>query len=380
MNNAVIIAYGRSACSRANKGRLAGVHPVDYAAEVVKGVKDRAPELDVSDIEDVITGCALPRKQADYNMSRLIVNRAQFPDSVPAQTVNRFCSSGLTTIALGANAIMAGQMEVVCSGGVEDLTDVFDPYPEEYMNRWIAENYEGGYMSMGETAERVADKYDISRERMEEYAIESHNKAFAAQSAEKLAPSIIPVTGADGEVFDADEGIRPNSDPAKLASMEPVFRENGRVTAATSSQVTDGASYAILASEEKAAQIGAKPLARFLGFSVAGCDPVIMGMGPVYAIPKVMKLTGLTLADMDVIELNEAFAVQVLACIDELGLPENKINPYGGAIALGHPMGATGTIMTCKALDYLRDTGGRYALITMCIGGGMGAAGIFELL
>jgi len=380
MKNAVIIAYGRSACSRANKGRLAGVHPIDYAAEVLKGVKDRAPELDASEIEDVITGCALPRKQADYNMSRLIVNRAQFPDSVPAQTVNRFCSSGLTTIALGANAIMAGQMDVVCSGGIEDLTDVFDPYPEEYQNKWITENYEGGYMSMGETAERVADKYDISRERMEAYAIESHNKAFAAQSAGKLAPSIIPVTGADGEVFDTDEGIRPNSDPAKLASMEPVFRENGRVTAATSSQVTDGASYAILASEEKAAQLGAKPLARFLGFSVAGCDPTIMGIGPVYAIPKVMKLTGLTLADMDVIELNEAFASQVLACIDELGLPESKINPYGGAIALGHPMGATGTIMTCKALDYLRDTGGRYALITMCIGGGMGAAGIFELL
>jgi len=380
MNNAVIIAYGRSPCARAKKGRLAGVHPVDYAAEVLRGVKDRAPGLDAADIEDVVTGCSLPSKQADWNMSRLIVNRAEFPDSVPAQTINRFCSSGLTAIATGAMAIMAGQMKVVACGGVEDLTDVFEPYPDEYKNPWILENYEGGYMPMGETAERVADLYGISRERMEAYAIESHNKAYAAQCAGKLAPSIIPVTGNDGKLFDDDEGIRPNSTPEKLAAMEPVFRENGRVTAATSSQVTDGASYAILTSEEKAADIGAKPLARFLGFSVAGCDAKIMGIGPVYAIPKVLELTGLSLGDVDVIELNEAFASQVLACIEELGLPEDKINPYGGAIALGHPMGATGTIMTCKALDYLRDTGGRYAMVTMCIGGGMGAAGIFELL
>ena len=380
MQNAVIVAYGRSACSRAGKGRLAGVHPVDYAAEVLKGVKNRVPKLTVDEIEDVITGCSCPTKQADWNMSRLIVNRAEFPDCVPAQTINRFCSSGLTSIALGANAIMAGQMETVVCGGVEDLTDCFQPYPDEYKNPWILANYEGGYMAMGETAERVAEKYDISRERMEAYAIESHNKAYKAQTGGKLAPSIIPVTGNDGAVFDVDEGIRPESTPEKLAAVAPCFRENGRITAATSSQVTDGAAYTILTSAGKAEQLGIKPLARFLGFAVAGCDAKIMGIGPVYAIPKVLKLVGLKLEDMDVIELNEAFASQVLACIDELGLPEEKLNPYGGAIALGHPMGATGAILTCKALDYLRDTGGRYALVTMCIGGGMGAAGVFELL
>ena len=380
MRSAVIVAYGRSACSRAKKGRLAVVHPVDYAAEVLRGVKNRAPGLDTNDIEDVITGCSCPIKQADWNMSRLIVNRAEFPDSVPAQTINRFCSSGLTSIATGANAILAGQMDVVVCGGVEDLTDSFQPYPDEYKNPWIVANYEGGYMAMGETAERVAELYGITRARMEAYAIESHNKAYAAQCAGKLAPSIIPVTGNDGAVFDADEGIRPNTTPEKLAALEPCFRKNGLVTAGTSSQVTDGAAYTILMSEEKAERIGVKPLARFLGFAVTGCDSKIMGIGPVSAIPKVLRIVGLTLKDIDVIELNEAFAAQVLACIDELGLPAEKINPYGGAIALGHPMGATGAIMTCKAIDWLRDNGGRYALVTMCVGGGMGAAGVFELL
>ena len=381
MRSAVIVAYGRSACSRAKKGRLAGVHPVDYAAEVLKGVKDRAPGLDAGEIEDVITGCSCPTKQADWNISRLIVNRAEFPDSVPAQTINRFCSSGLTSIALGANAIIAGQHDVVACGGVEDLTDTFIFAPlDEHKNPWIDANYEGGYMPMGETAERVAELYDISRERMEAFAIESHKKAYAAQTAGKLAPSIIPVTGNDGLVFDVDEGIRPDSSPEKLAAMETCFRDDGRVTAATSSQVTDGAAYAILTSEGKAGQLGLKPLARFLGFAVSGCDARIMGIGPVTAVPKALGIAGLKLEDMDVIELNEAFAAQALACMDLLGLPEKKLNPYGGAIALGHPMGATGTILTCKALDYLRDTGGRYALVTMCIGGGMGAAGVFELL
>jgi acetyl-CoA acyltransferase len=356
------------------------VHPVDYAAEVLKGVKDRVPALDPGEIEDVITGCSLPNKQTDWNMSRLIVNRAEFPEQVPAQTVNRFCSSGLQTIATGANAIMAGQMEVVAAGGVEDLTDCFYTYPDEYKNPWFAAHYEGGYMAMGETGERVAEQYGISRERMEQYATASHAKAHAAQTAGKLAPSIIPVTGSDGQPFDADEGIRPGTTPETLAALKPCFREDGRLTAGTSSQVTDAAAFAILMSGGKAAALGVKPVAKFLGFAVTGCDAKIMGIGPVYAIPKVLQMTGLKLEDIDVIELNEAFASQVLACIDELGLPEDRLNPYGGAIALGHPMGATGTILTCKALDRLREIGGRYALITMCIGGGMGAAGIFELL
>jgi len=237
-------------------------------------------------------------------------------------------------------------------------------------------------MSMGETAERVAEKYGITRERMEQMAVESNAKAATAQKKGKLAPSIIPVKTKDAEgndiVFSEDDGIRPGTTPEGLAELKPCFRENGRVTAATSSQTTDAAAFVVLMSSNKANELGIKPLAKFIRFEVAGCDATLMGIGPVYAIPKVMEKSGLTISDMDTIELNEAFAAQALACIDELKLPYNKVNPYGGAMALGHPMGATGAFLTGKALDYLRDTKGRYALVSMCIGGGMGAAGIFE--
>jgi acetyl-CoA acyltransferase len=379
-NSSVIVSYGRSACSRAVKGPLAGVHPVEYAAEVLKGVKDKIPEIEAGQVEDVITGCSIPITQADWNTSRLIVNRAGVPDEVPAQTVNRFCASGLQTIATATNAIITGEMEIVMAGGVEDLTDCFLPYPSEFMNPWIRANYEGGYMAMGVTAERVAEKYGISRERMEEMAIKSHLKAHKAQSEGKLAPSILPVTGSHGEVFMEDVGIRPNTSMESLAQLKPSFHKDGRITAGTSSQVTDAAAYVLLMSERKAVELGLVPIARFLGFAITGCDPVLMGLGPVYAVPKVLKQVNLNLEEIDVIEINEAFASQVIACMDLLGLPEDKVNPYGGAIALGHPMGATGTILVCKALDFMKDTGGRYAMVTMCIGGGMGAAGIFELL
>jgi acetyl-CoA acyltransferase len=379
MKDAVIVAYGRSACCRARKGSFANMHPVDYTAQALNGVLARVPALKPEMIDDVIVGCAMPINQLNMNVARLVVNRAGLPDSVSAQTINRFCSSSLQAIATGANAIMAGQMDCVVAGGVEDMTHCFVPYPEEYMNPWIKENYIGGYMSMGETAERVADQYNFTREEMDQMAVESHAKAAAAQKAGKLAPSIVPVTTYEGKVVTEDEGIRPETNMETLATLKPVFRPDGRVTAASSSQTTDAAAFVVLMASDMAERLGIKPIARFVGFAVAGCDATLMGLGPVYAVPRVMAKTGLKIEDMDVIELNEAFAAQALACIKELGLPKEKVNPYGGAMALGHPMGATGAFLTGKAIDYLKDTNGRYALVTMCIGGGMGAAGIFEL-
>ena len=386
MREAVIVAYGRTPCCRARKGGLADMHPVDYAAQALKGVLAKVPQVTPDMIGDVITGCAMPVNELNLNTSRLIVNRAQLPDEVPAQTINRFCSSGLQAIATAANAIIAGEYDCAVAGGVECMTKCFFPYDvAAYGNKWIEENYPGGYMTMGETAERVADHYNISRVDMEKMALESHTKAAAARKAGKLAPCIIPVVKDDGTVISEDDGILADADGnlktsmEKMAGMKPCFRENGKVTAATSSQTTDAAAYVVVMAADKAAELGIKPIAKFVAFSVAGCDATEMGMGPLYAIPKVMKKTGMTTDQMDVIELNEAFASQALACIRELGLDMNKVNPYGGAMALGHPMGATGAFLTAKALDWLQDNNGKYALISMCIGGGMGAAGIFEL-
>lgn len=378
MKKAVIIAYGRSGCSRARKGPLAAMHPVDYAAQTLRGVLAKVPQVDPADIGDVIVGCAFPLNHLSMNTARLIVDRAQLPECVPARTINRFCSSGLQAISDAANMIMAGQEDIVVAGGVEDMTHCFQPSPPEYWEPWLAENYVGAYMSMGETAERVAEKYGVSREEMERMAVESHAKAAIARETGKLAPSIVPITLPDGTIYETDDGIRPGTSMESLAGLKPCFRENGRVTAATSSQTTDAAAFVVLASEEKARALGIQPLAELKGFAVTGCPADLMGIGPIYAIPKVMRRTGMTLEQMDVIELNEAFAAQALACIHELKLPVEKVNPYGGAMALGHPMGATGAILMGKALDYLKDTNGRYALVSMCIGGGMGAAAIFQ--
>ena len=356
------------------------MHPVDYAAQTLRGVLDRIPVLDHAKIDDVLIGCSLPEKQLGWNTARLIVNRAGLPDTVPAQTINRFCSSGLQCIASAANAIIAGEMDVVVAGGVEDMTHCFAPFPEEYMNPWFHENYEGGYMPMGETAERVADKYGITREMMDEFSVESHARALKARTDGFLADSIIPVTNENGVLVTEDEGIRGDTSVQSLAGLKAVFREGGRVTAGNSSQTTDAAAVAVVMEAAVAESLGLKPIARFCCHAVTGCDPTIMGMGPVYAIPKVLEKCRLSLDDFDVIELNEAFASQAIACIETLDLPRDKVNPYGGAIALGHPMGATGVFLTIKALDYLKRTGGRYALVSMCIGGGMGAAGVFELL
>lgn len=382
----VIVAYGRSPCCRARKGGLAGTNPIDYAAQTLKGVIAKVPQLKPEMIDDVITGCAMAINELNMNASRLIVNRAELPESVCGQTINRFCSSGLQAIATAANAILAGQMKCVVAGGVECMTRCFSPFPDEYKNQWLEENYIGGYMAMGETAERVADTYNVSRADMEQMALESHTKAAAARRDGKLAPSIIPIVTPDGKTVTEDDGILAEADGTlktsleKMAGMKPCFRENGQVTAATSSQTTDAAAYVIVMDAALAKELGIKPIAKLVGFAVAGCDATMMGIGPIYAIPKVMEQTGLTVEQMDIIELNEAFASQALACIRTLGLPEDKVNPYGGAMALGHPMGATGAFLTGKALDYLKDNNGKYGLVSMCIGGGMGAAGIFELL
>lgn len=375
---AVIVAYGRSACCRARKGSFADTHPIEYSAQVLQGVLAKVPQLPHDRIDDVILGCAMPVNQMDFNAARNVARRAGLPNCVPGQTISRFCSSSLQAVATAANAIIAGQMNCVVAGGTEAMTMCFHQATEEQKDKLLEEQDPGIYYSMGETAERVAERYNISRIEMEEMAVESHRKAHEAQVNGKLAPSIIPVENAHGQIITVDEGIRPGTSMETLAGLKPCFRENGKVTAATSSQTTDASAFAVVMSSEMAEELGIKPIAKFVSYAVGGCEAEVMGLGPIYAVPKAMKLAGLTVDDMDVIELNEAFASQAIACIRDLKLPEDKVNPYGGAMALGHPMGATGVFLTGKALDYLRDNNGRYGLVTMCIGGGMGAAGIFE--
>lgn len=386
MNREVVIAaYGRSAVCRARKGSFVGTHPIEYSAQVLKGVLDKLPQLDRADIEDVIMGCAVQHYKASMNIAKSVAARAELPESVAGHTINRFCSSGLQAIATAANAIAAGQGDVIVAGGVEDMTGTFEPYPEEHQNAWLNEHAPGAYMAMGITAENIVKHYGLTREEMDQMAVESHAKAAKAKADGKLAPSIIPVTvvGEDGteQVVTEDEGIRPGTSLESLASLKPCFLpETGTVTAATSSQTSDAAAFVVLMEAEKAKALGIRPIAKLRAFAVAGCDATMMGLGPIYAVPKAMQRAGLTVDDMDVIELNEAFAAQAIPCIRELKMDPAKVNPYGGAMALGHPMGATGAFLTCKALDYLQDNNGRYGLVTMCIGGGMGAAGIFEML
>lgn len=385
LHDAVVVAYGRSAVAKSGKkGALRSAHPVDYAGQVLDGVLRKIPQLDRTQIEDLIVGCAKPEGVQGFNMARVIALRAGLGWNVPGQTVNRFCSSGLQAISTAANMIMTGQAEIVAAGGVESMTAIPMGSDPAFRDKWVEANEPGAYLPMGITAENVAERYHVSREEMDLFAVESHRKAAAAQAAGKFDGEIIPVDGVDIEgnpiVFNKDQGIRPDSNAETLAGLKPAFRENGTVTAGQSSQTSDGAGFVILMSREKAEELGLHPLARFVAFAVAGVDPSIMGIGPMKAIPKVMALTGLTPEDMDVIELNEAFAAQAIPCIRDLQLPRERVNVNGGAIALGHPLGATGAILTCKALAELERRDGRYALISMCIGGGMGAAGILERL
>lgn len=380
--DAVVVAYGRTPLARAYKGAFAQTHPVEYAAQALRGVLERLPGFDRELIDDVIVGCAVPERYTGFNVGRLIAQRAGLSDAVPGQTVNRFCSSGLQAIAAAANAIVAGQMDIVVAGGVEMMTDITMGQPEEYQDALLREQIPGTYLPMGITAENVAARYGITRAEMDAMAVESHRKAANAQATGRFKDEIIPVTVAaeNGPVtVTADEGVRPGTTAEVLATLKPCFKEDGLVTAATSSQMTDGAGFVVLMSRAKAKALGYAPVARFVAFAVGGVAADVMGLGPIVAVPKVMQKTGLTVEDMDVIELNEAFASQALACIRELKLPVARVNPNGGAMALGHPMGATGAVLTCKALAELKRTGGQHALVTMCIGGGMGAAGIFRM-
>lgn len=392
---AVIVAYGRSAAARAFKGSFAKMHPIEYAAQVLIGVLAKVPQLNPSDIEDVYVGCAMQFGETSMNVARLIVNRAELPESVCGMTMNRFCSSGLQAISLAANAINCGQGDVYVAGGVESMSKTLGAYPS-YEGRcddgWLLKNYPGAYMGMGETAENVAAEKGVSREAMEKMAVRSHQKAAKAQAEGKLAKSIIPVTVTDYDgkpildesgnpvIVDKDESIRGDTTEESLRQLNPCFKEDGLVTAATSSQTNDCAAFVLIMSREKAEALGIKPLAKLKSFAVAGCKAETMGLGPIYAVPKALARAGLSLDDIDTIEINEAFAAQAIPCCEELGFDMEKVNPYGGAMALGHPLGATGTILVEKAIDYLTETGGKFGLITMCIGGGMGAAGVVEML
>jgi len=395
MREAVIVSAVRTAVGRAKKGSLADTRPEDLGAAVVKEAIGRAPGLDPAEIDDVIMGCAMPEGPQGLNVGRLIALRAGLPESVTAQTVNRFCSSGLQTIALGAQQIMSGMGDVVVAGGTESMSAVpmsgfhFRPNP------WLVENRPEAYIAMGLTAENVAREYGISREDADAFSARSHDRALAAIEAGKFADEIVPfevervVVDESGEngsrrsesfVFRVDEGPRAGSTPEVLGGLRPVFHAKGSVTAGNSSQMSDGAGAAVVMSREKADELGLEPMARFLSFAVGGVRPEVMGIGPVVAIPKALKYAGLELGDIDLIELNEAFGCQALAVIREAGLDVDKVNVNGGAIALGHPLGATGAKLTAQLLYEMKRRGNRYGMVTMCIGGGMGAAGVFENL
>lgn len=392
MRNAVVVAYGRSAVAKAPKGKLKNTRPDEVTAQVLKSVLDKIPQLDHKEIDDFVLGCAFQEAEQGFNMAKVVLARAGLPIEVSGQTVGRFCSSGLQSIATAANSIMAGQADVMIAGGVESMSivpmggNIISPNP------YLMENSPENYMSMGITAENVAKKYGITREMADTFAVESHEKATKAQ-AEGRFDEIIPVEAIDHEIdqdgnvkvrtftFNKDEGVRPGSTVEKLGKLRTVFQADGVVTAANSSQMSDGAAIVVLMSEEKAKELGLKPIAAFRSFAVAGVEPELMGIGPIKAIPKALKIAGIGIEDLDLIELNEAFATQSLACISELGLNKDIVNVNGGAISMGHPLGATGSVLTCKLLSEMsKREGSKYGLVSMCIGGGMGAAGVFELL
>jgi acetyl-CoA acyltransferase len=358
----------------------------------VRGALGRVPQLDAKEIEDVIIGCAMPEAEQGMNMARVISLRAGLPVEAAAMTVNRYCASGLQTIALAAERIRAGGAEAIVAGGSESMSFVPFGGNKIAVNPWLVENYPNSYLSMGLTAERVAKHCGISREDADRFALASHQKALAALEkgnfADEIVPVAVTVTVANGggrpsakeQEFCLDEGPRSDTSYEALAKLRPAFHLNGMVTAGNSSQTSDGAAAAVVMSADRAKELGIQPLARFVSFAYAGCLPEEMGLGPVYAIPKALKLAGLSLGQIDIIELNEAFAAQSLAVIRSLGLDPAKVNVNGGAIALGHPLGCTGAKLTATLLRELQRRNARYGMVTMCVGGGMGAAGIFENL
>jgi acetyl-CoA acyltransferase len=390
MKEAVVVSAVRTAVGKAPRGILKDTRPDDVAAIVIKEAVSRVPGLKVEDVDDFVLGCAFPESDQGLNLARVVAMRAGFPYTLPGQTVNRFCSSGLQAIATAAYEIMVGAAEVMIAGGVEFMSQVpimgLTPSPNPY----LVEHNPQIYTSMGLTAENVADQFGISREEQDRFALLSHQKAAKAIKEGKFKEEIIPIpakvgeTKADGTVvvkeviFDTDEGVRYDASLEGMASLKSVFKAKGTVTAGNSSQTSDGAAALVLMSRERAEKMGVKPMATFRSFAVAGVPPEIMGVGPAYAVPKALKKAGLTIKDIGLVELNEAFASQSLYVIKELGLNLDIVNVNGGAVAMGHPLGCTGAKLTTTLLYEMKRRNVRYGLVTMCIGGGMGAAGIFE--
>ncbi len=390
MKEAVIVSIVRTAIGRAPRGTLRSTRPEYMGATAVTEAINRAVGLDKAEIEDVILGCSFPEAEQGMNLGRIVALQAGLPDTVPGQTINRFCSSGLQSIAMAAERIMCGFADVIVAGGVESMSMVplggnkLAPSPQ------LVEDHIETYTPMGITAEFVAQRFNISREDQDHFGLKSHQKAAAATKEGRFKDEIIPLKIVEREVdadnkivekektFEVDEGIRPETSLEALSKLRPAFHAKGTVTAGNSSQTSDGAAATVVMSAEKAQALGLKPIAVFRGFSVAGCPPEIMGIGPAVAIPKLMEQTGMKIEDIDLVELNEAFASQALYCIRELGLDENNVNVNGGAIALGHPLGCTGTKLSATLLHEMSRRGSRYGVVSMCIGGGMGAAGLFE--
>jgi acetyl-CoA acyltransferase len=404
MREAVIVSAVRTAVGKASKGTLRSTRPDDLAALAIREALARAKGLDPREVEDVILGCAMPEAEQGMNLARIASLRAGLPVEASAMTINRFCSSGLQAIAIAAERIMAGQGDVAVAGGAESMSMIPMGGNKVSPNPWLMDNYPDAYLGMGLTAENLAKKYGITRQQADEFSLASHQKAIAAIAAGKFKNEIVPVevsytaleaaaAGGFGSssaiasaakpktvklTFDTDEGPRSDTSLEALAKLKPAFHARGVVTAGNSSQMSDGAAAAVVMSAERARSLGLKPLARFLAFATAGCLPEEMGIGPVYAIPKALKIAGLTLDRIDVIELNEAFAAQALSVMKLLNLDPARVNVNGGAIALGHPLGCTGAKLTATILRELDRRNARYGLVTMCVGGGMGAAGIFE--
>jgi len=391
MRDVVIVSSVRTPVGKAYKGALRATRPDELAAVAIKGTLARVPQLPASEIEDVILGCAMPEGEQGMNVARIASLRAGLPIETSAMTINRFCSSGLQAIAIAAERIMSGSCEVILAGGTESMTMIPMGGHKVAPNPALVSEYPDVYLSMGLTAERLAKRYGITREQADEFSYRSHQKALAALAAGRFKDETVPVpvnfTVPNGSkptrveiLFEADEGPRADTTPEALAALRPAFHAKGTVTAGNSSQMSDGAAAAIVMSASRAQQLGLKPLARYVAFATAGYKPEEMGLGPVFAIPKALKIADLKLSDIDVIELNEAFAAQAMSVIKEAGLDPERVNPNGGAVALGHPLGCTGAKLTATLIRELKRRNGRYGIVTMCVGGGMGAAGIFENL
>jgi len=390
MRDAVIVSAVRTAVGKAPKGTLRTTRPDEMGAAVIKEAIGRVPGLELNEIEDVIMGCAMPEAEQGMNVARAAAIRAGLPVETSAMTINRFCSSGLQSIAMAADRIRSGGAETIVAGGLETMSMI--PMGGHIIrpNPYLVEHYPDFYLNMGLATENVARKYEVTREQQDEFALRSHQRAAAALDADKFKDETVALNVTLEElddrgkkqrrevVFEKDEGVRRDTSAEGLAKLKPAFHVKGTITAGNASQMSDGAAGAIVMSDIRAKELGAKPMARFVAYATAGCPPEEMGIGPVFAIPKALKLAGLKLDDIDVIELNEAFAAQSLAVMKTLGLDPEKVNVNGGAIALGHPLGCTGAKLTASILRELERRNGRYGMVTMCVGGGMGAAGIFE--